>query len=281
MRKSLAIVLSLGALAFASMAVPPASLARDYGETRISERDLRSFQRYLDDHGETAQELYRNPELINDREYVRNHDALRDWLKDHPEAAREIRDNPRAVLWRERGRGSRDRGDEGGSTRLTDRQRRNWEEFLNDHRAIARDLSRDPNLVNDTRYVHDRGALDEWLREHREAAAIIMANPSAYITRSSRSSEPEPDPDSGQPTARDIQSFEQYLDRNWEVSNELYRDPELIKSRRFLRDNPSLDEWMRTHPAAARAIRERPQDYLWRERSMGIDGFLRGLLTPR
>jgi hypothetical protein len=277
LKKSFAMLFCMGALALASVTAPPSSIARDYGESGISERDLRSFQRYLDDHWETAQQLYRNPDLINDREYVRDHDALRDWLRDHPEAAREIRDNPRAVLWRERGRGSEGRDD--GSTRLTDRQRRNWEEFLDEHRAVARDLANNPDLVNDTRYVHDHGALDEWLREHREAAAIIMANPSAYITRSSRSSEPEPD--SGQPTARDIQSFEQYLDRNWEVADALYRDPELIKSRRFIRDNPSLDDWMRAHPTAARAIRERPQDYLWRERSMGIDGFLRGLIAPR
>jgi hypothetical protein len=279
LKKSLVIVLCMGALVLTTVAVPPASSARDYGESRIAERDLRSFQRYLDDHWETAQDLYRNPDLINDREYVRDHQALRDWLKDHPDAAREIRDNPRAVLWRERGRGSRDSRDEDVSTGLTDRQRRNWEEFLGDHQAIARDLSRNPDLVNDTRYVHDHEPLDDWFHKHREAAAIIMANPSAYLTRSSRSS--EPDPDYGQPTASDIQSFEQYLDRNWEVANALYREPDLIKSRGFLRDNPTLDDWMRAHPAAARAIRERPQDYLWRERSMGIDGFLRGLLTPR
>ena len=50
--------------------------------------------------------------------------------EDHPEAAREIRENPRAVLWQERGRRSRDRDNEDASTRLTDRQRRSWEEFL-------------------------------------------------------------------------------------------------------------------------------------------------------
>jgi hypothetical protein len=279
LKKPLAILFCMGALVLTSIVIPTSSMARDDGQDRISERDLRSFERYLDEHWETAQELYRDPELINDRKYVRKHPALRDWLENHPEAAREIRDNPRAVLWRERGRGSRDRRDEDVSTGLTDRQRRNWEEFLDDHRAVARDLSRNPDLVNDTRYVHDHGPLDEWLRDHREAAAIIMANPSAYIPQSSRSS--EPDPEDGQPTARDIQSFEQYLDRNWEVADALYREPDLIKSRGFLRDNPSLDDWMRAHPTAARAIRERPQDYLWRERSMGIDGFLRGLLTPR
>lgn len=279
MKKQWQLLFCVGSLVVASVVSPPASIARDDGRTRISDADLRSFERYLDDHWETARELYQNPDLINDRKYVRKHEALHDWLKDHPEAARAIRDNPRAVLWGERSRGSRDRNNDEVATSLTDRQRRSWDEFLDEHRAIARDLSSNPNLVNDTRYVHEHKPLDEWFHDHREAAAIIMANPGAYITRSSRSS--EPDPGYGQPTESDIRSFEQYLDRNWEVADALYREPDLIKSRRFLRDNPSLDDWMRAHPAAARAIRERPQDYLWRERSMGIDSFLRQLMTPR
>jgi hypothetical protein len=278
-KKQWQILFCVGALVLTSVVSPTASIARDDGRTRISDADLRSFERYLDEHWETAQELYQDPDLINDRKYVRNHEALRNWLQDHSEAAREIRDNPRAVLWRERGRRSAETGRDDSSTTLTDRQRRGWDDFLDDHRAIARDLSRDPDLVNDTRYVHDHEPLDDWFHEHREAAAIIMANPNAYISRSSRSS--ESNPDSGQPTASDIQSFEQYLDQNWEVADALYREPDLIKSRGFLRDNPSLEDWMRAHPAAARAIRERPQDYLWRQRSMGIDSFLRQLMTPR
>jgi hypothetical protein len=277
LKKQWQILFWVGALALTGVVIPTLVTARDYGRVRISEDDLRSFERYLDKHWETAQELYRNPDLINDREYVRDHNALRNWLEDHPKAAREIRENPRAVLWSERGRRSRDSDD--SSTRLTDRQRRSWDDFLDDHRAVARDLSRNPDLVNDPQYVRDHESLDDWFDEHREAAAIIRANPGAYIAQSSRSS--GSDTDYEQPTASDIQSFEQYLDRNWEVADALYRDPELIKSRGFLRDNPSLDDWMRAHPAAARAIRERPQDYLWRKRSLGIDSFLRQLMPPR
>lgn len=274
-----------GVLVLTSLATSTTSSARDgleygrdsYARPRISAADLRSFDAYLDDHWETAQDLYRDPDLINDRKYVRKHKALRDWLEDHPDAAREIRANPQAVLWRERGRSSDDSYD--SSTRLNDRQRRSWDNFLGAHGTIARDLSRNPDLINDARYLRDHEALDNWLRDNRRAADIITANPDAYISRSSRPSEYESD--YGQPTASDIQSFEQYLDRNWQVADALYREPELINDRRFLRENPSLDDWMRAHPAAARAIRERPQDYLWRQRTLGIDDFLRQLLTPR
>jgi hypothetical protein len=68
----------------------------------MSERDLRSFERYLDTHDETARILYQTPDLINDRRFVRDHAALKDWLADHPDAAEALRANPDKYLWRER-----------------------------------------------------------------------------------------------------------------------------------------------------------------------------------
>src|SRR5437773_9046810 len=58
---------------------------------RVSEEDLRSFDDYLDSHWETAQDLYHEPNLLNNRTYVRKHKALKEWLQDHDEAARVIR----------------------------------------------------------------------------------------------------------------------------------------------------------------------------------------------
>jgi hypothetical protein len=75
---------------------------------RISERDLRSFEDYLNTHDETAQELYRNPDLINDRQFVREHRSLYNWLEDHEEAADAIQANPDKFLWRERSVGATD-----------------------------------------------------------------------------------------------------------------------------------------------------------------------------
>ncbi len=76
--------------------------------TRVSERDLSSFEDYLNTHDETAQLLYQDPELIKDRRFVRNHDALHDWLEAHPDAAAAIQANPQQYLWRERTRSPQD-----------------------------------------------------------------------------------------------------------------------------------------------------------------------------
>jgi hypothetical protein len=64
----------------------------------MSERDLRSFENYLDTHDETARTLYQNPELINDRRFVRTHDSLNDWMDNHPDAAEALRANPNKFL---------------------------------------------------------------------------------------------------------------------------------------------------------------------------------------
>ncbi len=69
---------------------------------RMSEQDLRSFERYLDTHDETAQLLYQTPDLINNRRFVRQHAALQDWMRNHPNAAEAVQANPDRYLWRER-----------------------------------------------------------------------------------------------------------------------------------------------------------------------------------
>jgi hypothetical protein len=70
--------------------------------TRMSEQDQRSFERFLNKHDETAQELYRDPDLVKNERFLKGHSELRDWLDNHREAAEAIEANPRAVIWRER-----------------------------------------------------------------------------------------------------------------------------------------------------------------------------------
>lgn len=106
--------LFLGLLSVTTLlTLPPLATARDNhwgqhegrehrSEARLSARDQRSFEAYLDAHWETAQLLYQQPELLNDRRFIRNHRALRDWLAGHARATRILQANPRRVLWAQR-----------------------------------------------------------------------------------------------------------------------------------------------------------------------------------
>ena len=279
--KKLPLLVGGTGLLFMVLSLPQTSAAQDTVRTyrdysilsRISDADLQSFEDYLDSHWQVADELYRNPDLVNDRAYVRKNPSLRRWLVTHPKAARVIRANPSAVLWHERD--SRD--DEDSRRELSDSDLRSWEEFLDSHEEIARELYRNPNLLKDTNYIRRNEALDDWLYSHRRAARIILASPREYARRRESPSSGAATP----PSVEEVREFERFLDREWEIANALYREPELINSREFLRDNPSLADWFREHPRMARAVRERPRDYLWRQRGLSIDDFLRQLLTPR
>ena len=66
----LAVVFSLAGLLSPTLLVSTAAAERDderegrRANSRVRERDLRSFDRFLDAHDATAQELYRNLSLI-------------------------------------------------------------------------------------------------------------------------------------------------------------------------------------------------------------------------
>ncbi|MGH7963051.1 MAG: hypothetical protein ACRERD_14675, partial [Candidatus Binatia bacterium] len=147
--------------------------------SRVSEKDLRSFRNYLDSHEETARELYRDPNLINDRKYVRQHDALDDWLDDHPEAAREIRANPRAFLKDQRLTSDR----RSTTIRISERDLRSFEAYLNSDWETAQLLYQNPDLINDRRFIRNHPDLGDWLEDHPEAAATIQADPDRFLWR--------------------------------------------------------------------------------------------------
>lgn len=274
-----AVFLLLGVMFIPSFTPAQAQDWRDRRDlySRVNDRDLRSFEEYLDSHWETAQELYRDPELINDRKYLRKHDALDDWLDAHSEAAREIQANPRAFLWRARkslGREERD-----PRARVNERDLRSFEKYLSSHEDTARELYRNPDLINDRKYVRNHDALDDWLDDHPEAAREIRANPRAFFSRqgsgsSTQSSQSSP----GRLSAQDLQSFETYLNTDWRTSQELYQSPDLINDRRFVRSHPDLEDWLQDHPEAAAAIQANPHKILWRQRATGTQDFLNQLL---
>jgi len=176
-------ILPLVGVLFTSPLVSAADWERDRVTVRVSERDLRSFEAYLDSHWETAQELYRDPDLINNRPYVGKHRALKKWLADHSTAAREIRANPRAFLWRQRGARGHAEHRPPSSGRISERDLRSFEAYLDSDWQTANLLYQNPALINDRRFVRDHSALQDWMEDHSETAAVIQANPDKFLWR--------------------------------------------------------------------------------------------------
>lgn len=275
----------LGMLSLAALlALPPLATAQDNYQGQpeerehrsrgeLSARDRRSFEAYLDEHWETAQLLYQQPELVNDRQFLRDHSALRDWLADHRRgAARVIRANPRQVLWEQRTAHPRPDGTV-PSAKLSTRDRRSFEAYLDSDWETAQLLYQQPELINDRQFLRDHHALRDWLADHDEAAQVIQAYPRQVLWEQ-RAAHGQTD---GTVSPEDVRSLDGYLDTHWEEADALYREPELINDTRFVRAHSSLDDWLQEHPDAAQAISERPRDFFWRQRTAAPQDFLRQL----
>ena len=60
---------------------------------------------------------------------------------------------------------------------------REFREFLRDHPQIARDLERNPNLVNNPRYLEDRPQLRYFLRRNPSVRSEILSRPGMVFGR--------------------------------------------------------------------------------------------------
>lgn len=72
-------------------------LERNY-DSRVSNAEMRKFDSFLNAHPRIAERLRANPDLINDRQFVQNHDELQAFLRDNPDIRRELQARPRAFM---------------------------------------------------------------------------------------------------------------------------------------------------------------------------------------
>jgi hypothetical protein len=96
--KGLVLASALGLVLGGVAVTAPAAL---YPGEDITMGEVKRFDQYLDRHPEVAEQLRKNPSLINNEDYKERHPELREWLKNHPEAREELKENPRAFMRRE------------------------------------------------------------------------------------------------------------------------------------------------------------------------------------
>jgi len=172
---------------------------------------------------------------------------------------------------------SRSYDDREDEPRMSTKDQRSFEKYLDSNSQTARKLYQDPELIRDREFIRDHESLDEWLDSHANAAEALQANPQKYL-RSNRARQTSDDHKTTSMSERDLSSFESFLDSNPETARRLYDNPELIKDRQFAQNNTALNAWLDNHPQAADAIQANPHKFLWRERKVGPADFLQQLL---
>ena len=151
------------------------------GQNRDADRrDVANFNQFLDSHREVAEQVRRDPSLLDNRMFVQNHPALQTYLQDNPGVRDQLRQNPDTFMRQEdaynRDLNMRDRDHDPMHDHMAD-----FRGFLHNHSDIQRDLWRDPSVVKDHAYVQNHAELDAYLNAHPDVRAELMSNPQGFV----------------------------------------------------------------------------------------------------
>src|SRR5258707_3508041 len=71
------------------------------GDRDVTRGELANMDRFMDSHPEIAEQLGKNPALVNDEKFEKNHPALQQFLAEHPGVREEYKENPNAFMHQE------------------------------------------------------------------------------------------------------------------------------------------------------------------------------------
>jgi hypothetical protein len=151
---------------------------RDGDRRDVANRDVANFNRFLDDHREIAQQVRRDPSLLDNQKFVQDHPALQTYFQDNPGVRDQLSQNPNAFMQQE------DAFSRDPNMRDRDPMRDHMADFggfLHSHSDIQNDLSRNPSAVKDHEYVQNHPELYAYLNAHPDVQAELMANPDNFV----------------------------------------------------------------------------------------------------
>jgi hypothetical protein len=159
----------------------------DRGDHDTNRRELANFSQFLDNHRETAERLRRDPSLVDNQQFLKDHPALQSYLQDHPAVRQEIKENPDAFLQQEARYEHQDRDEDmNRDLRRSGRDTApghfaSFGEFLGTHSNIAEQISKDPSLVKNQEYLQNHPELQDYLNSHPDVRHDLMADPQGFV----------------------------------------------------------------------------------------------------
>ena len=161
----------------------PSTGKAQQNDNDVTRSELQNFDAYLDKHLDVRADLSRNPNLIDDAAYLNRHPHLKNFLKHHPNTRRELKENPAGFMQREKAREKSEAGEVPRTSDITQSELRNWDAYLDKHKDVERDLSRNPNLIDDSAYLNNHPHLKAFLEQHPNTRRELKENPKAFMSR--------------------------------------------------------------------------------------------------
>ena len=224
------------------------------------------FDSFLDNNPQIERQLARHPELAANARYLKAHPALQNYLQNHPDVRQSMDANPARFMKVEQYY-------EASGADITRAEVTTFDAFLDSNPAIARDLSRNPALIDNPAYVARHPELQKLLSQNPGIRGESKENPQTLSMAVARYDRLTGTPEAVRPAsvtvaARDrsgigsVAAFDGFLDRNPDIAEQLRAHPEMIASAEFRTANPTLATFLNTHPAVANQISKNPASFM-------------------
>jgi hypothetical protein len=226
----------------------------------ITRREVADMNNFLDSHPEVAEQLRKDPSLIDNHRWVADHPALQDYLHTHPNVAEAFHTDPNLFMRDEDRYGRQD-----GGNGITRREVTDMGRFLDSHPEVAEQLRKDPSLIDNRQWVSEHPALQEYLKTHPDVSDEFRSNPVAFMRDEDRYQHQQGDHDQMGAGNRDehnrgeLTNFGQFLGGHSNVAAELSNDPSLANNKEYRASHPELTDYLNAHPTVSQQLAADPQ----------------------
>jgi hypothetical protein len=247
---------------------------RDMTNRDNDRRDVASFDRFLDQHREIAQQVRKDPSLLDNRNFVQNHPELQTYLQDNPGVRDQIRQDPNGFMRQEdaydHDTNMRDR--DTGAGRDNDRRDvANFDRFLDGHREIAEQVRKDPSLLDNRNFVQDHPVLQAYLQDNPAVRDQIRQDPNGFmrqedaLNRDSSMRDRDPMHDR-------MADFGGFLHDHSDIQRDVARDPSCVKDQNYVHNHAELDAYLNDHPDVRAELMADPQGFVHGAQQYGSAG---------
>jgi phage-related protein len=234
---------------------------RGRNDRDITRTELANMDRFMDSHPEIAEQLRKDPSLVDNQQFVQGHPALQEFLANHPGVREEYKENPNAFMHQEQRFDQReDRRDRD----VTRTELANMDRFMDSHPEIAEQLRKDPSLVDNQQFVQGHPALQEFLANHPGVREEYKENPNSFMHQEQRFDRAEDSHTRGDSdvTRSELSSFHHFLQGHSNIAGELSKDPSLATNHEYLENHPALRNYLQAKPQLQEELGENPQSFL-------------------
>jgi hypothetical protein len=220
-------------------------------------QDLADFDHFLDNHPEIAEQVRRDPSLLDQRQFVQSHPALQTYLAKNPGVRDDIQRNPSAFMYEEdrfdRDRNVGTRNDPHGN--LAD-----FDHFLDGHREIAEQVRRDPSLLNNRQFAQNHPALGEYFDRNPGVRDDIRRDPSTFMRQEDQFEHTQ---NGDRDFNRDhLASFGAFLGGHSSIAREVSENPDRVRDQQYVDSHGELKAYLHDNPDVREDLMANPSGFV-------------------